>query len=184
MHLNRGALLQLTRTGVVGGLAALAIIAAAVFFVSKRRQQGAAPSPSCRALPCTTAQPSPARCVLTAPSLAPYQRRIGLPASRLLADTAPAAPPAVKEPIAGAYEPGWSPEEMRADMRALEDGAEGLIAALRGNKAALGGRRRRWLLLVLVLAPAADAAAAGPCHCRLLPPPAPAPGSGYQPPAA
>jgi hypothetical protein len=41
---------------------------------------------------------------------------------------------------AGAYEPGWSPEEMRGDMRALEDAAEGLIAALRGDKAALGGR--------------------------------------------
>ncbi len=32
-------------------------------------------------------------------------------------------------------------------MRALEDAAEELIVALRGSKAALGGRRPSWLLL-------------------------------------
>jgi hypothetical protein len=39
---------------------------------------------------------------------------------------------------AGAYEPGWSPEEMRGDVRALEDAAEGLLAALRAKPEALG----------------------------------------------
>jgi hypothetical protein len=43
---------------------------------------------------------------------------------------------------AGAYEPGWSPEQMLSDMRALEAAAEGLVAALRSSPDARGGPRR------------------------------------------
>jgi hypothetical protein len=71
-----------------------------------------------------------------------------------------AAPPAGTD----VFYPGWSPEEMRDDMRQLEDAAEGLIAALRGKKAALGGCRHCWLLPV-----PGKFAAAAPAE-NLLPP--------------
>jgi hypothetical protein len=40
----------------------------------------------------------------------------------------------------GVYEPGWSPEEMRSDIRLLEDATESIIPSLKGNEAALGER--------------------------------------------
>ncbi len=128
LHLHRGALLQQTRAGVVGGLAGLATIAAAVFFVSKRRQQGAAPSLPRRACRqrlhlCHPAQRSPAASA--------YQCRL-----RCRHCTAPPADVCA----VGVFTPFWVPAEMQGEMKALEDAAEELIAALsRGNKAALGG---------------------------------------------
>lgn len=38
----------------------------------------------------------------------------------------------------GAYEPGWSPEEMRAAARAVEESLEELIMLLRDNQEATG----------------------------------------------
>ena len=38
----------------------------------------------------------------------------------------------------GAYEPGWSPEAMNDDMRSVEQAAEGVVLALRGNAKAMG----------------------------------------------
>ncbi len=50
---------------------------------------------------------------------------------------------------ADAYEPGWSPEEMRGDMRALVDAAEAVIASVKDNEAAQGGPgRSRWPVAV------------------------------------
>jgi hypothetical protein len=60
--------------------------------------------------------------------------------SQALSNGAGSPLPAAARPgsAQGAYEPGWSPEEMRGDMRALEAAAEGVIMALRGREDALG----------------------------------------------
>jgi hypothetical protein len=88
-------------------------------------------------------------CTLHAPRTpqSPAQRSIrpcrprGLAAAAAAAAELRAALPAPSAVIrgAGAYEPGWSPEEMRGDMKALEAAAEELLGLLRGDTSAQGG---------------------------------------------
>jgi hypothetical protein len=150
--------------GVVGGLALLALLAAAYIFY--RRNDGGKEDGfktiARRVLarghvhwrPCRT------RTLLrpSSPSISPSRR-----------------PAAVH--CTSAYEPGWSPEEMLSDMRGVEAAAGGLVAALSSNPDARGRSRccNRWPVQqrLLVAALPSEPVCDDVNHCRHHPPPPP-----------
>jgi hypothetical protein len=113
--------------GVVGALALVAVLAAALFLYKRNQGHKGEGTAGIAKAPRRGPGSSPAA-ALTADDLQ---------AKPLLMHTCHAA-----VHTASAYEPGWSPEEMSGDMCALEEAAEGLVAALRSNPNARGGLRR------------------------------------------
>jgi hypothetical protein len=136
--------------GIVGALALVALLAAAFIFYKRSKDakdEGAAgiataPRRGPRA-PEAAAAARQRHTPCQAPTLPARLAPTCLPSPSCSLPCKPTTPaPAATAHTVGAYEPGWSPEQMLSDMRAVEAAAEGLVAALRSSPDARGGPRR------------------------------------------
>jgi hypothetical protein len=137
--------------GVVGALALVALLAAAYIFYKRNKGGKGEGAAGIAASPCRGLR-------APAPALG------SLPGTQLWCEAPP--PTHTRHAAvhtASAYDPGWSPQEMLSDMRAVEAAAEGLVAALSSNPDATGGPRHAAGL-------AAAACAAPACQLQLRPP--------------